>query len=157
VWWSVYILDRWTAAATGRPQTIFDDDCDVEYPNVSADWEEVMDVIPNSAEGESHARFPSILAKDNPTTGSIPIYQSFVELIKLSEILGHILKGLYTPLAKQHSERHGSNGIVSYVDDALSKWRNSLPEELKFNQMNEKNDEFLSKSGNIRKWFDIRV
>lgn len=140
-------MDRWTAASTGRPQTIFDNDCDVEYPNDSADWEEIMD-ISNDLEEENSTRFPSVVDEDIPPSASVPIYQSFVEIIKLSEILGDILQGLYTPLAKLRSEKHGSNAIVNYVDDTLSKWRNKLPEDMNFNQINEKNAKLLSKSGN---------
>jgi hypothetical protein len=60
----------------------------------------------------------------------IPIYQPFVQLAKLSEILGRILQGLYTPRAKKHSAEHGSDVIVSYLDKALSDWRAALPPTL---------------------------
>lgn len=61
---------------------------------------------------------------------TIPIYQPFVQLVKLSEILGKILQGLYTPLAKKRSEEHGSDAVVAYLDKALSDWRSALPPSL---------------------------
>lgn len=62
----------------------------------------------------------------------IPYYQTFVQIAKLSEILGKILQGLYTPLAKKHSEQHGSDAVVAYLDKALSEWRSALPPSLQF-------------------------
>lgn len=130
-------MDRWSSAATGKPQTIFDDDCDEEYPNESADWEEVMDV-PSSGEDDECPRFPSLdkAVAQKAKSGNIPIYQPFVQMIKLTEILGKILQGLYTPLAKQHSEKHGSDAVVTYLDNALSEWRAALPPALQISSIN---------------------
>ncbi|KAI9483643.1 MAG: fungal-specific transcription factor domain-containing protein [Benjaminiella poitrasii] len=138
VWWSVYIIDKWTAAATGRPQTIFDEDCDEIYPNESADWEEVMDVPSKDNEDSEAPRYPSLdknVAR-KAKSGQIPIYQPFVQLVKLSEILGRLLQGLYTPLAKKHSEKHGSDAIVTYLDNSLSEWRAALPPALQISHIN---------------------
>lgn len=144
----MYILDRWTAAGTGRPQTIYDDDCDVDYPTEYAEWEEVTDALPNKDKGDDddQLRFPCITETPS-TNGRVAIYRPFVELCKLSKILGDILQGLYTPAAKQHSEKHGSDAVVTYIDDTLSKWRSDLPEEFNFNDMKEKNASLLSTSG----------
>lgn len=127
-------MDRWSSAATGKPQTIFDDDCDEEYPNESADWEEVMD----NSENDDGPRFPSLdkNVAQKAKSGNIPIYQPFVQMIKLTEILGKILQGLYTPLAKQHSEKHGSDAVVTYLDNALSEWRAALPPALQISSIN---------------------
>ncbi|KAI8980552.1 fungal-specific transcription factor domain-containing protein [Pilobolus umbonatus] len=135
VWWSVYIMDKWSSAATGRPQTIFDEDCDEGYPSETASWEEVMDVIPTD---NDDTRFPSLdkNVAQKAKSEKIPIYQPFVQLVKLSEILGKILQGLYTPLAKKHSEKRGSVAIVTYLDNALSEWRTELPPALKISAMN---------------------
>ncbi|KAG2236790.1 hypothetical protein INT48_006974 [Thamnidium elegans] len=133
VWWSVYIMDKWSAASTGRPQTIFDEDCDESYPKESADWDEVMDI--NHDNG-----YPSLdkTVAQKAKNENIPIYQPFVQLVKLSEILGRILQGLYTPLAKKHSEKHGSDAIVTYLDNALSEWRAALPPALQISSINVK-------------------
>ncbi|KAI8642223.1 fungal-specific transcription factor domain-containing protein [Parasitella parasitica] len=137
VWWSVYIMDKWSAAATGRPQTIFDEDCDETYPNESADWEEVMDV-PSKDSDDHGPRYPSLdkSVAQKAKNENIPIYQPFVQLVKLSEILGRLLQGLYTPLAKKHSEKHGSDAVVTYLDNALSEWRAALPPALQISSFN---------------------
>ncbi|CAO3641602.1 unnamed protein product [Cunninghamella blakesleeana] len=132
VWWAVYIMDKWSAASTGRPQTIFDEDCDELYPSDSASWEEVLDIPTDEKDNKPGPRFPSLdksIAK-RATCEKIPIYQPFVQLIKLSEILGHVLQGLYTPQAKKYSAEHGSDAIVTCLDKALSDWRAALPPTL---------------------------
>ncbi|KAI8098493.1 fungal-specific transcription factor domain-containing protein, partial [Halteromyces radiatus] len=136
VWWAVYIMDKWSAASTGRPQTIFDEDCDESYPNESASWEEVMDTASNV--DDHQPRFPSLekSVAQKAKGERIPIYQPFVQLIKLSEILGHVLQGLYTPRAKKYSAEHGSDAIVSYLDKALSDWRAALPPTLQISGTN---------------------
>ncbi|KAI9313937.1 fungal-specific transcription factor domain-containing protein [Dichotomocladium elegans] len=137
VWWSVYILDKWSAAATGRPQTIFDEDCDEIYPSESATIEEVMD-IPTSDADDDVVRYPSLDTKiaQKVKGDKIPLYQPFVQLVKLSEILGRILQGLYTPRAKRHSAEHGSDAIVTYLDNTLSEWRSNLPPSLQISSNN---------------------
>ncbi|ORZ13577.1 fungal-specific transcription factor domain-domain-containing protein, partial [Absidia repens] len=138
VWWAVYIMDKWSAASTGRPQTIFDEDCDESYPSESAPWEEVMDMAANTNADDNLPRFPSLdkSVAQKAKGERIPIYQPFVQLVKLSEILGHILQGLYTPWAKKYSAEHGSDTIVSYLDKALSDWRAALPPTLQVSGTN---------------------
>ncbi|CAO3628373.1 unnamed protein product [Mucor hiemalis] len=127
VWWSVYLLDRWFSSGTGRPLTAFDEDCDELYPSENVSIDEIMDTM---TESDQHLpRFPSLDEKvaAKAVDKFIPMNQPFLHLLKLSEILGQILQGLYTPKAKRHSAQHGSDAIVGYLDDALSKWRASLP------------------------------
>lgn len=82
-----------------------------------------------TAEDQHLPRFPSLDPKvaAKATDSKIPMNQPFLQLLKLSEILGRILQGLYTPKAKKHGAKHGSDAIVGYLDDALSKWRAALP------------------------------
>jgi hypothetical protein len=74
-------------------------------------------------------RFPSIDPQvvENSTDRFLPINEPFVQMIKLSEILGRILQGLYSPRAKKYSVEHGSDSIVAYLNNALSNWRSNLP------------------------------
>jgi hypothetical protein len=84
----------------------------------------------NTTETDQHLpRFPSMLEECAKKVGdrTIPINEPFVQLIKLSEILGGILQNLYTPKAKKYSTQYGSDAVVGYLDDALSKWRAALP------------------------------
>ncbi|KAI9006292.1 fungal-specific transcription factor domain-containing protein [Phycomyces nitens] len=146
VWWAVYIMDKWSSAGTGRPQTIFDEastfiitDCDEEYPCEAASWDEVMDTPDETETGEeSGPRFPSLdTSVARKIKGEkIPIYQPFVQLVKLSEILGKVLQGLYTPKAKKHSALHGSDSIISYLDGVLSEWKSALPPALQISNVN---------------------
>ncbi|KAI8880906.1 hypothetical protein K501DRAFT_190240, partial [Backusella circina FSU 941] len=127
VWWAVYTLDRWFSAATGKPLTIFEEDCDESYPSEYVSIENVMDKM---TETDKHLpRFPSIDPQvvENSTDKFIPINEPFVQMIKLSEILGRILQGLYSPRAKKYSAEHGSDSIVGYLNNALSNWRANLP------------------------------
>ncbi|KAI9265939.1 fungal-specific transcription factor domain-containing protein [Sporodiniella umbellata] len=125
VWWSIYILDKWSAASTGKPQTILDEDCDESYPNESASRDEVLDYH----ETKSYPSLDKHVA-EKVRGEVIPVYQPFVQLVKLSEILGKILQGLYTPLAKKHSEEHGSDAVVAYLGKALLDWKLALPPSL---------------------------
>lgn len=76
-------------------------------------------------------RFPSMHPGTPNNKGSKqPLYQPFVQLAKLSEILGRILRGLYTPKAKTVSMKYGSDAIVTLLDHALTDWRQKLPPSL---------------------------
>ncbi|CAO3694293.1 unnamed protein product [Rhizopus stolonifer] len=127
VWWSLYALDRWLAAESGRPFTIVDDEYTEEYPSENVDLDEVMDSM---TENDQHLpRFPSL---DEETANkckskTIPLYQPLIQMIKLSRILGTILQNMYTPQAKKYYAEHGSDSIVACVDNVLSNWRAGLP------------------------------
>ncbi|CAO3577550.1 unnamed protein product [Absidia cylindrospora] len=138
VWWAVYITDKWASASTGKPQTIFDEDCDQDYPSESGPWEEVMDVTSDGMGDGQQLRFPSLdqsIAR-NVKAGKVPLYQLFVQIAKLSEILGRILQDIYSPQAKKHSAIYGSDIIVADLDKALSDWRAALPPTLQLSGTN---------------------
>ncbi|KAK4510601.1 uncharacterized protein ATC70_005032 [Mucor velutinosus] len=138
VWASGYVLDRWFSAGTGRPLTVFDEDCDELHPSENVNLDEVMDTM---TETDQHLpRFPSLdkHIAEKANDSSIPMYQPFVQLLKLSEILGRILQCLYTPKAKKHSAQYGSDAMVAYLDDQLSKWRAALPPLLEISSAGER-------------------
>ncbi|KAI9255517.1 fungal-specific transcription factor domain-containing protein [Sporodiniella umbellata] len=130
IWWSLYIADRFHSASLGRPLSIRDEDNDVAYPDSTASWKEVLD-LPEENEDKSLPRFPSAMSKPSQCDGRVGIFQLFVELIKLSEILGRILQGMYTPKAKKAGLEQGSDLIVKQLDDELTKWRFAFPAALK--------------------------
>lgn len=72
-------------------------------------------------------RFPTLANEiENKIIGDvIPLYQPFLQLIKLSEILGRILHSLYTPKAKKFSSE--CDNIVKHLGDSLTTWYESLP------------------------------
>lgn len=78
----------------------------------------------------SMPRFPSAMCRPKQSDGRVGIYQLFIELVKLSEILGRILQGLYTPKAKKVGLEQGSDAIVTQLDHQLTEWRFGFPEAL---------------------------
>ena len=108
-------------------------------------------------EADQHLpRFPSLDEKTAQQYKSkkIPLYRPFVHMIKLSRILSTILHNLYTPKARQHCKEHGSDTIISHIDNELSSWRASFPplsEIVSANQngsSNEVHNDIISTSGN---------
>ncbi|KAI9244705.1 fungal-specific transcription factor domain-containing protein [Phascolomyces articulosus] len=139
VWWSLYISDRFQAANVGRPLSIYDEDNDVGYPDPSESWAEVLD-DPTDEDDDAWPRFPSATFRPESTEGRVEIYQLFIQLIKLSEILGHILQALYTPRARKISLKYGWNQIVTRLDHELTEWRFGFPtalERIKYKDFDE--------------------
>ncbi|KAI8059619.1 fungal-specific transcription factor domain-containing protein [Gongronella butleri] len=133
VWWALYVTDRFHSATLGRPISIRDEDNDVPLPNASALWKEVMDEPDDDdmqIDNDTATRFPSATFKPEHAGESVPVYQLFIQLIKLSEILGHILQGLYTPKAQRLSHEQGSDAIVAHLDHELTEWRFGFPKAL---------------------------
>ncbi|KAI9243404.1 fungal-specific transcription factor domain-containing protein [Phascolomyces articulosus] len=122
-WWALFICDRFQGALNGRPLAIDDDDNDVGYPSAQADWKEVLDLPDDSDEEYDGPRFPSSNYRPETTIGQVCVYQLFVELAKLSEILGRIIRGLYTPEAKMMSVQQRRDETVRKLDRDLTEWR----------------------------------
>ncbi|KAI8076755.1 fungal-specific transcription factor domain-containing protein [Halteromyces radiatus] len=129
VWWALYVTDRFHSASLGRPISIRDEDTDAGYPDASTTWKEVMDE-PDDDEDCDGPRFPSATHKPENATEKVEIYQLFIQLVKLSEILGRILQGLYTPKAQRLSHEQGSDAIVTRLDHELTEWRFGFPKAL---------------------------
>lgn len=150
MWWALHISDRFQATALGRPVSIREEvnsdlsnilfadnltlsyqiqDNDVTYPNPSVSWKEVLDE-PEDEEDDATPRFPSATFRPESIQGETEFYQLFIQLIKLSEILGRILQGLYTPRAQQYSIMQGSDAIVTQLDHELTQWRFGFPKAL---------------------------
>ncbi|CAO3579607.1 unnamed protein product [Absidia cylindrospora] len=145
VWWALYVTDRFHSASLGRPISIRDEDNDAGYPDASATWKEVMDE-PDDDDDSTGPRFPSATHKPQNASEKVEIYQLFIQLVKLSEILGRILQGLYTPKAQRLSHEQGSDAIVTRLDHELTEWRFGFPRALqqtKFDDFNE-NTGYLS-------------
>ncbi|KAI9319256.1 fungal-specific transcription factor domain-containing protein [Dichotomocladium elegans] len=122
IWWALHITDRFQSTALGRPLSIREEDNDVSYPSPYASWKEVLD-DPIDENDDSTPRFPSATYRPESTDDEVDIYQFFIQLIKLSEILGRILQGLYTPKAREYSITQGSDAIVRGLDHELTEWR----------------------------------
>lgn len=101
------------------------------YPDIHANYNEVMDIPVEDDEDWEGPRFPSCTAVPSCTNGQVPIYQLFVQFVKLSEILGTLLQGLYTAKGQERSYHHGSDSLVAQLDQKLTRWRFEFPEALK--------------------------
>ncbi|KAI8378563.1 fungal-specific transcription factor domain-containing protein [Blakeslea trispora] len=102
VFYVCYVLDRLVGARAGKPLTILDRDFDTEMPMAH-------EVFDDGRVGPS-------------------VYHSFISLIKLSEILGRILKALYAPKSKCSNTNAGLDDptILAVFDRRLKNWRASL-------------------------------
>lgn len=109
VFYACYIMDRWIGARAGKPLTILDRDFDTDMPSPF----EIEDDQVSNPKGP-------------------PIYRSFIALIKLSEILGRVLKSLYAPHAKISNTNAGIDDptILAIFEVRLQNWKNSLEEPL---------------------------
>lgn len=130
-------MDRWFGATFGRPLVISDDDCDVDYPSIFEEDEEDM----SSPLSHSHGSFspePS-LRSSSPTKKPSLAYKAFLEIIKISELLGSVLQNLYT--AKARRRRTGHDKIIKNLDDKLTNLKISLPQELQWQKDDSQNVE----------------
>jgi hypothetical protein len=67
---------------------------------------------------------------DAPTTKQPPVYRAFVLWIKLSEILGRVLKACYAPNAKKANSNANLDDpmILTVFDRRLKHWQAMLEE-----------------------------
>src|SRR4051812_13447049 len=70
------------------------------------------------------------LRSSPPTKKPSLAYKAFFEMIKISEILGPVLLSLYTPKARKR--RSGHDKIIKNLDDKLTTWKLTLPQELQW-------------------------
>jgi hypothetical protein len=110
-------------------------------PDENAPWREIADTYSKSPDTRNNAIFPSMPDTQNQKykpEETRPLYQMFLQLAKLSEIIGQILKGLYTTRAKQQSYIQGSDSLVTRLDHELTIWRFGLIKVLQENDAAQK-------------------
>ncbi|EIW66297.1 hypothetical protein TREMEDRAFT_35093 [Tremella mesenterica DSM 1558] len=106
VWAACVILDRWYGAALGIPLLVDLLDCDVLLPAP-------YDIIPEAE--------PS----------SWPIEKSYIGLaehLKLSILIGRVLKTIYSPTGLKLTTDEQLRGLLSDMES----WKENLPQELRF-------------------------
>lgn len=99
LWFCVYITDRWACAVMGRPLAIADADCDIDLPHVNGGSKGTKD------------------------------YSLFINFVKLSGILGEVLRRIYSPKARSQ----GYKNITTYhtvqsIHRMLTDWLEQLPD-----------------------------
>lgn len=114
--WALYMQDRWTAVAYGRPVHIHDDDWAVTQLE-DADFADCD--LTEARESEEERRSMTVTGK-----------QHFLRMVRLSQILSNVLSGFYT--VKRSSEQdtavlfHRARPIL----DELNMWSMSVPKAL---------------------------
>lgn len=122
MWWSLFLRDRWSAIALGRPVLINLEDSDVSMLTEDDFIEDEPDMP---------ALFPinrvQVLA--------------FIHSVKLSEIMGMVLRQQFSVNA-EISRRQNKVPVVSHCDMAMGSWMSNLPPELKFSVKDKGNHNF---------------
>jgi hypothetical protein len=106
VWATCVILDRWFGAALGVPLLVDLLDCDVLLP---AHYEVVPDKEPSGWNTDIN-------------------YHGLSEHLKLSILVGRVLKTIYSPAGLKHV----TNEHLEVLLADMTIWHESLPEQLKF-------------------------
>lgn len=108
VFWCCYIVDRQMSAIYGRQSTFDDRDCDVPLPSVD---------------------------DDEPITGfdrQARLLDVFIESIKLSDLLGHVLKAIYYAKSTKSTDSRQIDRIVGALHRQLVHWHNHLPSAIQY-------------------------
>lgn len=111
-WWACYVCDRWCSTGFGRPLSINDNDHDTPKPQPNFDFGDANSTL-DDASTQSQSNIPTMC---------------FIELIRLSEILGHVLTSLYSVKARKQPAYSLVN-IVRLLDMELQQWRKDLPKD----------------------------
>lgn len=99
LWYCVYIIDRWICTVMGRPLAIAESDCDIELPHVNGGINGTHD------------------------------FSLFNNFIKLSGILGELLRRIYSPKAKLNGYKTSATyHTVQGIYHLLSTWLNQVPD-----------------------------
>jgi hypothetical protein len=106
VWATCVIMDRWYGAALGIPLLVDLLDCDVLLP---APYEIKPDTEPSSWPIE-------------------PSFCALSEHLKLSILVGRVLKTVYSPTGLKNATDEQLHSILA----DMTAWRENLPEELRF-------------------------
>lgn len=106
IWSACVIMDRWYGAALGIPLTVDILDCDVLLP---ASYEIIPAVEPS--------KWPIELS-----------YLGLTEHLKLSILMGRVLKTVYSPTGLKNT----TDMILGQLVSDLNQWFENIPESLKF-------------------------
>lgn len=115
-WHSLYVLDQLLSLQLGRPSATRDSDCNVRLPSRLDDTE--FDLVNN------------IVPDDDDTKPKSGDY--FINVIKFSVVIGHVMQDLYRPKCVDYSE--DMLACTERLDAELLKWRDHLPRSLRFDR-----------------------
>lgn len=114
VFWCCFIVDRLLSANFGRASVFEERDCDVPFPSVDDDE-------PLTDESAS-------------TVGRAPVrlLDAFIQLIKICDILGHVLKSIYYAKSRHHAPGTHHDHVLSALNQQLTNWYNNMPSSLQY-------------------------
>ncbi|KAI8097934.1 fungal-specific transcription factor domain-containing protein [Gilbertella persicaria] len=121
VFWCCYIVDRLSSAMYGRASTFEERDCDVPFPSVDDDA-----LIEDDGEPDESKR-PS---------ASVRLLESFTNLIKICDILGHVLKNIYYVRSLQYAGIRQVDNVLTTWNKKLRQWYDQLPDSLQIKKEN---------------------
>ncbi|CEG67857.1 hypothetical protein RMATCC62417_04218 [Rhizopus microsporus] len=107
VFWCCYIVDRLGSAMYGRATTFEEKDCDVPFPSV-----------------DDH----NLLSSDGEP---VRLLDNFINLIKICDILGHVLKCIYYVRSLQNTEAKQADSVLTTLNKRLHQWYDQLPSSLR--------------------------
>jgi hypothetical protein len=112
VFWCCYIVDRLASAMYGRASTFEERDCDVPFPSIDDD-NPYYDDGPNAT----------------PTSSPpVRLLQTFINLIKICDILGHVLKNIYYVRSLQYTGTRPADTVLTTWNKKLHQWYDQLPD-----------------------------
>lgn len=123
IWWSLFLRDRWSAIALGRPVLINLEDSDV-----------LMVTEDDFLEDE-----PGLPALYPINRIHVLV---FIHSVKLSEIMGMVLRQQFS-INAEISRRQNKISVVSHCDMAMGSWMSNLPPELKYSVKDKSNHNFF--------------
>lgn len=112
VFWCCFIVDRLLSATFGRASVFEERDCDVPFPTIDDDDE--------------------IRSEEGTDGKPVKLLESFVHLIKISDILGHVCKNIYYAKAHHHAGTQHLDQLLAALNRQLTNWHNTLPSSLQY-------------------------
>ncbi|CAO3653022.1 unnamed protein product [Cunninghamella echinulata] len=112
IFWCCFVVDRLASATFGRTSCFEESDCDVPFPAEEDDSPVYTSAVPNT----DYAPPGPLLVLDH--------------LVKVCDILGHVLKNIYYAKSLQQADMRYIDHLVHTLTGRLTHWYKSLPSSL---------------------------
>ncbi|KAI9268085.1 fungal-specific transcription factor domain-containing protein [Phascolomyces articulosus] len=131
VFWCCFVVDRLISAIYGRTATFEERDCDVPFP--INDDEVPTTSSSTTTSGDDDA--------SNDMSTRPKIAETFVHLIQITDILGHVLRNVYYAKARHHASQQHLEHVLTGLNRELTNWYNRLPPALQYKPPNTESGE----------------
>lgn len=115
VFWCCYVVDRLASAMYGRASTFEERDCDVPFPSVDDD---------------------KPIYNEDATEPPVSLLDTFTNLIKICDILGHVLRNIYYVRSLQNTGMRQADSVLTTWNKKLHQWYHQLPNSLQIKKDN---------------------